>query len=98
MQTYKFLSSTSLILHKKYEAMRAFFYERLPAEEVARKFGYSVNNVYSMTKNFKQECLDSSLAEKFFVVNKKGRKVVKNSSGVADEIIELRKKYLLFKH
>jgi DNA-binding CsgD family transcriptional regulator len=38
--------------HKKYEALRAIYVDGLSAEQVARKFGYSIRTIYSMCRDF----------------------------------------------
>jgi transposase len=38
---------------KQYEAVRAIVLEKMSAQEVAKKFGYQINTVYSLVKNAK---------------------------------------------
>ena len=94
MTPQTFFNNPKLIIHKKYEALRAYFHENMPAHEVAKRFGYTTSSIYTMTKNFKIECKSGNVAESFFVVNQKGRKPTKSISELHKEIISLRKNYL----
>ena len=38
---------------KQYEALRAFAIEKLPAEEVAVKYGYRTSTIYAMIRDVK---------------------------------------------
>lgn len=40
--------------HRQYEALRAYFVERLPAAEVGRRFGYSTGSVHQLVYQFRQ--------------------------------------------
>jgi len=40
---------------KQYEALRAFFYEKLPANVCAKKFGYKLNAFYSLARDFRKQ-------------------------------------------
>lgn len=40
-------------MHRRYEALRACFVDGLSAEQVARKFGYSIHTVYALRRDFK---------------------------------------------
>ena len=39
-------------LHRRYEALRAFFVEQLPFEEIARRFGLAVGTVRHLVRAF----------------------------------------------
>jgi len=79
---------------KKYEVMRAFFKEKMTAEEVAIKFGYTVNTVYSLTKQFRKQLQKDPRKDPFFKEEKKGRPYKKERSGLKLLIVSLRKKNL----
>lgn len=51
---------------KKYESIKAFLKEKMTAEEVALKFGYSVNTVYTMTKKFRRQLEEYPNKDPFF--------------------------------
>jgi len=79
---------------KKYESIKAFFKEKMTAEEVASKFGYSVNTIYTMTKRFRKQIEEYPNEDPFFIIPKKGRPFKKNKNQLDDLIVSLRKKNL----
>ena len=40
--------------HRQYEALRAYFVERLPGPEVAQRFGYTVGSLHQLVHQFRQ--------------------------------------------
>lgn len=80
--------------HKRYEAVRAFYVDRMPAEKVAQQLGYTLSAVYSITRDFKQAIAENRTDGLFFVENRPGRKPIDATGEVTRIIIELRKKYL----
>lgn len=79
--------------HKRYETLRAFLVEGLSAEEVAKRFGYTVSAVYSLARDFKAKLPDKN-SNLFFVSPKTGRKPRDPTGGLDAVIVSLRKKYL----
>lgn len=79
---------------RKYEAMKAFFADEMNAEEVARKFGYSVATIYTLTKKFRKDLKENPNIDPFFVTPKKGRPFKENSDHLIELIVSLRKKNL----
>jgi transposase len=79
---------------KKYESMKAFFKEKMSAEEVALKYGYSVSTVYTMTKKFRQQLEECPNKDPFFIAPKIGRPFKKNKNQLNGLIVSLRKKNL----
>lgn len=74
-------------MHKRYEALRASFVDDLSAEQVAKKFNYSVHTINALRKDFKAGTLPP-----FFNPLTKGPKERRPSSLKAKgRIIELRK-------
>jgi len=74
-------------MQKRYEALRASFVDELGAEEVARKFGFSVHTVHALRRDFKAGRLPP-----FFQPLKKGPQTRRDTTLMAKErIIELRK-------
>ena len=49
----EYFSNPANTKHKQYESLRAFFLENLPAPIIAEKYGYTVNTLYSMIRDFK---------------------------------------------
>jgi hypothetical protein len=80
-------------VHRQYEALRAFFVEQRPAEEIAARFGYTVASIYSLVRDFKQR-LPRPKSEIFFVSRSPGRKPKDSASEISADIVALRKKYL----
>jgi predicted DNA-binding transcriptional regulator AlpA len=80
--------------HKQYEAVRAFLYEKKPAEEVAKKFGFTKTTVYSLARDFKKRLKQDQLDQYLFANIHLGRNTKPNTQSLKDRIISLRKKYL----
>jgi len=74
-------------MQKRYEALRASFVEDLSAEEVARRFGYSIHTIHALRRDFK-----AGLLPPFFRALTRGPKQRRPSSLTAKgRIVELRK-------
>lgn len=50
-----YFSKPIAVAQKKYEGLRAFFYEKKAAEEVAGRFGYKLSAFYSLTRYFRAD-------------------------------------------
>jgi len=81
-------------VQKKYESMKAFFKEKMTAEKIALKYGYSVSTVYTLTKTFRKQLKEYPDKDPFFIMPKKGRPFKKNKNQLDDLIVSLRKKNL----
>ena len=75
--------------HRQYEALRAFFVDRLPSAEVARRFGYSPGSFRVLVHQFRQDPRRS-----FFLTPAKGPQSAPKSDPLRDVIIALRKQNL----
>ena len=73
--------------HRQYEALRAYFVERLPATDIAKRFGYTTGSFHQLAHQFRNDPQRS-----FFVDNL--RPGVKTSDAVREQIIQLRKQNL----
>ena len=74
-------------MQKRYEALRASFVDGLSAEEVAKRFGFSVHTVHALRRDFKAGNLPP-----FFKTLKKGPQGRQDTTLMAkNRIIELRK-------
>jgi len=73
--------------HRQYEALRAYFVERLPGPEIARRFGYTLGSFRQLVHQFRQ-----SPQRKFFA--EPPPPGVKASDAVRDQIVRLRKQNL----
>jgi hypothetical protein len=72
--------------HRQYEALRAFFVDRLPSAEVARRFGYTPGSFRVLVHQFRQ-----SPGRAFFLTPAKGPPSAPQSDPLRDRIIALRK-------
>ena len=76
-------------LQRRYEILRAFFFEGLTAQQVARRFGCAVSSVYAMTRDFRR--LDDPAAFFFRAPVKPGRPPSRPPDDLRQRVIELRK-------
>jgi hypothetical protein len=84
--TQAFLSPQNTT-HRQYEALRAYFVERLPAAEVAQRFGYTPGSFHQLAHHFRNDP-----RRQFFVDDP--RPGVKTDDNVRQKIIALRKQNL----
>lgn len=94
MDAAQFFSSPVRTIHKRYEALRAFYFEQKAASVVAKQYGYTLSTLYSITRDFKKTLQIKSAAEQFFIQPQMGRKVREDRDESRDLIIGFRKKYL----
>lgn len=73
--------------HRQYEALRAYFVERLPGPEVAARFGYTLGSFRQLVHQFRR-----APQRRFFVESPP--RGVKASDAVRDQIVRLRKQNL----
>lgn len=78
--------------HRQYEALRMFFVENKTADQVATKFGYTINTIYTLVRDFRAK-RKQGITNPFFVKNLVGRKIKSEIKDSIDIIIALRKKY-----
>ncbi|HUO70957.1 MAG TPA: hypothetical protein VMU39_09285 [Solirubrobacteraceae bacterium] len=69
---------------RRYEALRAYFVEELPAVEVAARFGYSPAVVHQMASELRQG------RAQFFISGKPGPKGPRKTPRIRDRVLELR--------
>jgi len=93
MEPKSFFLSPALVTHKQYEALRMYFVENRPAQEVAAHFGYTYRAFTSLVASFRDKLSDDATGSFFFVEYRPGRKVSSNTNEVKSLIIEMRKKY-----
>src|SRR5215471_8359741 len=75
--------------HRQYEALRAFFVDRLPGAEVARRFGYTPGSFRVLVHQFRQDP-----QRLFFQAPAKGPQTAPKKEAVRDRVIALRKQDL----
>ena len=73
--------------HRQYEALRAYFVERLPASQVAKKFGYTVGSLHQLAHQFRQDPNRPFFAEP-------SHPGVRPDDAVRQQIVQLRKQNL----
>jgi len=90
MKPYNYFLNQETINKKKYDALRAFFFEKLPASEVSNIYGYSLSSFYSLTRDFRKYLKQEHEEDFFFKNISLGRK--KNQTvELKDMVIGLRK-------
>lgn len=93
MDAYDFFNTPHSIAQKQYEALRMYFYDKIPAKEVAEKFGYSYRGFTTIVYNFNNNLKLNKIENLFFMNTVKGRPVKKDISSVNETVIDLRKKF-----
>ena len=91
MNPYTYFSNQEIVNKKKYDALRAFFFEKLPAQEVANTDGYSLSSVYSLTRDFRKYLKQQGHGEDFFFKSTSLGRKGNQSEGLKDMVIGLRK-------
>jgi hypothetical protein len=97
MDTYTYFEQLDIINKRKYDALRAFYHEKLTAEEVAGTYGYTVSSLYSLTRDFRKHLQNNPHEDFFFKDIVMGRKA-NNSVELKDMIIGLRKQNFSTEH
>jgi hypothetical protein len=90
MNPYTYFLNQEIVNKKKYDALRAFFFEKLTAEEVAKTYGYSLSSLYSLTRDFRKHLKQGHEEDFFFKSPVLGRKS-KQPEGLKEMAIGLRK-------
>lgn len=93
MDPSEYFTNLPTVAHKQYEAMRAFFYEKQSAAEVADRFGYTVSAVYGLVRNFRRHLKNHPDTDFFFTVKSTGRPAQSppEQSALDEDILTLRK-------
>lgn len=72
--------------HRQYEALRAYFLDQRPAQEVARTFGYSVGAFHVLCHHFRRDP-----APAFFLSPRRGPHSQPKKSAARELVVQLRK-------
>ena len=91
-----YFAKPGLALHRQYLALRSFFHDGAEAEDVAAKYGYTINTVYTIARNFKLQlarCTEQG-SDPFFQIIKPGRKKQDRDDALVEAILNYRKKQL----
>lgn len=75
--------------HRQYEALRAFFVDKSPSQDVAERFGYSSGSFRILCHHFRKD-----LDREFFLPPAKGPQAAPKRDGVRELVLTLRKKNL----
>jgi hypothetical protein len=75
--------------HRQYEALRAFFVDKLPSKEAAARFGYSAGSFRVLVHQFRQDP-----SRPFFLPPAKGPQSAPKSDPLRQQIVQARKKNL----
>ena len=73
MDPLEFFEHPQTIIHKQYEALRAFYLEHQPASAVAEQFGYTLSAFYALARDFKRLLRTQDPAQRFFASHQPGR-------------------------
>jgi len=92
----QYFAEPNLALHRQYLALRYFLLDGASAELVAAKYGYTVNTVYTIARNFKTRLTECGKhgGDPFFQELKPGRKKADRDDELVDTILNFRKKNL----
>ena len=88
----EYFATNTLVIRKKYEALKSFYKDGLSAKTVAKKFGYTLSAFYSLSRDFQKHLRDASDTDYFFKDTSLRQKRVKDVNDVDAIIIALRKK------
>ena len=67
MDPIEFFSQPNTPRQKQYEALRAFYVDKIPAKKVAAKFGYTLSTFYSLTKEFRVTLIQEQPEAHYFI-------------------------------
>jgi hypothetical protein len=90
-QAGQFFAAPDSAPQRQYEALRAFFHERLSSAEAARRFGYSPGSFRVLCHQFRH---DDTKRDTFFAVPRPGPNHAHARDLVRERVVALRKQYL----
>ncbi|VAX22531.1 hypothetical protein MNBD_IGNAVI01-1219 [hydrothermal vent metagenome] len=80
------------VTHRRYEAMRALCVEKVRANDVAERFGYSLFSINAMKRDFVKDLKNNKIcSDHFFITRSQGRNPDANKALLKETIINLRK-------
>jgi transposase len=80
-----FFLKPEITAHRKYEALRAYYVDKLPKKELAERFGYTLSSFETMIKNFRHRKII------FFHIPMRGPKERRVPENIREKIVSLRK-------
>src|SRR3954466_15985265 len=87
----RFFLAPETALHRQYEALRAYFVERLPSHEVARRFGYTPGSFRVLCHQFRH---DPHWRTAFFCSQRQDPAQARPPDPIRDLAIAMRKRNL----
>src|SRR5216684_2073434 len=91
LEAAQFFAVPEAVAHRQYEALRAYFFEKLPSVQVARCFGYSPGAFRVLCHQFRH---DADKRAALFVVPRPGPNHAPVRDLVRERAVALRKQYL----
>ncbi len=88
-----FFEVPKCVAHKQYEALRMYYLEGAPANEVAERFSYTYRAFTSLVTTFRRKVIMDPQDSIFFIKNSPGRKSSPETNQAKAIIIQMRKKY-----
>lgn len=90
MNAENYFANNDLVIKKKYDALKDFFYYKEDATSVAKKYDYKLSTFYSLSRDFQKHLKSREEMDFFFQDKQVGRKHIENET-LDDIIISLRK-------
>jgi transposase len=87
----EYFNFSNSVNKKRYDALHAFFVDKLSATDAARKFGYTKSSFYSVVRDFREYLRENPKEDYFFKEAVPGRKPGRENE-LKELIISLRKK------
>jgi len=91
MNAYEYFADKDLVIKKKYDALKDFFFYKQKAEIVAGNYNYTLSAFYSLVRDFKKHLKKQNETDFFFQYKKTGRQHIENNE-IDELILSLRKK------
>ena len=91
MDAFYYFSQCSSSSKKKYDSLKDFYFYGYKADDVAKKYGYTLSAFYSLAKEFRYHLKTEEGDSFFFKATSLGRKPMEKTDELDDLIISLRK-------
>ena len=91
MNAHTYFASTGSPTKRKYDALKDFFQHGLKAEDVAKKYRYTLSSFYTLSRDFTKHLKTGDGDGFFFKKTVQGRKKKPNKSQLDNLVISLRK-------
>ena len=91
MDAKTYFSTTGSPVKRKYDALKDFFQHELRAEDIAKKYGYTLSSFYSLTRDFAKHLQTGDGDSFFFKKAIRGRSPKPTADQLDSLIISLRK-------